>query len=184
MADERPRISPLTEPDDEVAAFIERAGLRGPDGTALNIFGTLAHHPDLLRRWMVLAGHVMAKNSLSPRDREILILRIGVRCGSKYEFAQHAQIALNCDLSSDEVLATKGDVEHWPGTSHEQTLLRAADELHDSQRLSDATWSSLTEVYTTQQMLDLIFTCGQYTLVSMLLNSAQVEIDEGVPDLL
>lgn len=167
-----------------MAAFIDRAGLKGPDGTPINIFGTLAHHPDLLRRWMVFAGHVMAKNTLPARDREILILRTGVRCASRYEFAQHAEIALNCDLSADEVLATRGAVVDWPGSSDEQVLLRAADELHDHQQITDDTWSALAQRYDTRQLIDVVFTCGQYTLVSMFLNSAGVEIDDGIPDLL
>ncbi len=184
MDDRQPRIAPLHDPSDEVAAFIDRAGLKGPDGTPINIFGTLAHHPDLLRRWMVFAGHVMAKNSLSPRDREILILRTGVRCNSKYEFAQHAEIAQACDMSLNEVLATRGEVIDWMGPEHERDLLRAADELHDAHRISDATWMALGANYDTQQLMDIVFTCGQYTLVSMFLNTAGVEIDEGIPDLL
>ena len=62
----------------------ERALRQGPtartDGSPLNIFATLAHHPALLRRWLVFATHVFAKNSLPQRDRELLILRTGWRC--------------------------------------------------------------------------------------------------------
>jgi alkylhydroperoxidase family enzyme len=179
-----PRIEPLEHPSEEVAAFIDRAGLKGPNGNPINIFGTLAHHPDLLRRWMVFAGHVMAKNTLPARDREILILRTGVRCASRYEFAQHAEIALDCDMDTDEVLAVRNPVEEWPGAAFERVLLTAADELHDQSRISDSTWALLAQRYNTQQLMDVVFTCGQYTLVSMFLNTAGVQIDEGIPDLL
>jgi len=178
------RIPPITDPDADVAAFIERAGLRGPDGTPLNIFGTLANHPDLLRRWMVLAGHVMAKNSLSPRDREILILRTGVRCGSVYEFSQHAEIALTCDMTAEEVAALREAPAAHPWSEHERALIAAADELHDDHRIGDATWAILSRAYETRQMIDVVFTVGQYTLVSMFLNTAGVELDAGVPDAL
>jgi 4-carboxymuconolactone decarboxylase len=184
MTGDSPRISPIEDPSPEVAEFIERAGLKGPNGKPINIFGTLAHHPDLLRRWMVFAGHIMAKNTLSPRDREILILRAGVRCGSRYEFAQHAQIAKECDMSDGEIQATKGPVDEWPGSDLEKALLSAADELHARQRIDDATWAKLSEAYSTEQLLDIVFTVGQYTLVSMLLNTAGVVVDEGIPDLL
>jgi len=133
---------------------------------------------------MVFAGHIMAKNTLSPRDREILILRAGVRCGSRYEFAQHAQIAKECDMSDGEIQATKGPVDEWPGSDLEKALLCAADELHARQRIDDATWAKLSEAYSTEQLLDIVFTVGQYTLVSMLLNTAGVVVDEGIPDLL
>ena len=43
--------------------------LPAEEGT-LNIFGTLARHPDLLRRWLVFGSHVLGKSTLSARHRE------------------------------------------------------------------------------------------------------------------
>ena len=63
-------------------------------------------------------------------------------------------------------------------------LLRAADELHDDSRISDATWAVLAERYSTEQLLDVVFTVGQYHLVSMALNTCGVELDDGIPDTL
>ena len=41
-------------------------------------------------------------------------------------------------------------------------------------------WQGLSERYDTRQMLDLVFTVGQYTLVSMALNSMGVQLDDGL----
>ena len=60
-------------------------------------------------------------------------------------------------------------------------LLRATDELHRDAMISDATWKQLAERYDTQQLMDLVFTVGQYNLVSMALNSFGVQRDDGVP---
>jgi NAD(P)-dependent dehydrogenase (short-subunit alcohol dehydrogenase family) len=46
----------------------------------------------------------------------------------------------------------------------EAALLRAADELHRDSFLSDATWSLLASRYDTRQLMDVVFTVGQYTL--------------------
>src|SRR4029079_5124431 len=102
-----PRLPPVSTPTAEVSELYDKARLRAPDGSPLNIFATLAHHPDLLRRWLVFATHVLAKNSLPQRDRELLILRTGWRCRSQYEFSQHAVIASRCQISADEVQRTK-----------------------------------------------------------------------------
>lgn len=82
-----PRLEPTTsdEWDDETVALLDAVG-------HLNIFTTLAHHPKLLKRWMVFGGHVLGKNTLTARDRELLILRAGWRCGCAYEFGQHTVI--------------------------------------------------------------------------------------------
>jgi len=60
------------------------------------------------------------------------------------------------------------------------TLLRAADELHGDDCLSDATYAALTARYDAQQLLDVVFTVGQYHTVSMALNSLRVQRDDGV----
>ena len=178
-----PRLTPVTAGDDPRLAEIFAKGLNGPNGEPLNIFGTLGHHPDLLKRWVVFAAHVLSKSTLPPRDRELLILRTGWNCQSRYEFSQHAIIALSCDISPEEVSRTKGDPAcdgAW--SSHDALLLRAADELHASSTLSDDVWAGLSETYDTTQMLDLIAAVGNYHLVAMFLNATRVALDDGVPD--
>ena len=58
--------------------------------------------------------------------------------------------------------------------------LRAADELHADAIIGDETWAQLQARYSTEQLLDLVFTIGQYTLVSMALNTFGVQLDEGL----
>ncbi len=69
---EKPRVDPLSDEqlDPEIR---ERFG----DGPVLNIFRTLANHPKLLKRWLVFGSHILGKNSLEQREREIVILRTG-----------------------------------------------------------------------------------------------------------
>jgi hypothetical protein len=65
-----------------------------------------------------------------------------------------------------------------PGwSSFDATLLQAVDELHEVASISDATWKTLSQSYSEQQLMDLVFTVGEYTLVSMALNSFGVQLD-------
>ena len=61
-----------------------------PTGKPLNIMKTLANYPKLMTRWLVFANHVLSKSSLPPRDREIVILRIGWNCQSEYEWVRQS----------------------------------------------------------------------------------------------
>jgi alkylhydroperoxidase family enzyme len=61
-----------------------------------------------------------------------------------------------------------------------RTLLRAADELVRDHFLSNATWQALATERSTEQLVDLVFAVGQYTLVSMALNRFGVQLDDGV----
>lgn len=150
-------------------------------GWVLNIFKTLANHPDLARRWMVFANHILGKSTLDVRERELVILRIGFLCQAGYEWGQHVIIARQAGMSDEEIRSAKTGPD-TPGLSElDQLLLKATDELHADAHISDATWASLSEHYSTQQLMDLVFTVGQYNLVSMALNSFGVQADEGLP---
>jgi alkylhydroperoxidase family enzyme len=150
-------------------------------GNVLNIFRTLANHPDLARRWMVFANHILGKSTLSVRDRELVILRIGYLCQSGYEWGQHVLISRDAGMSEEEIRSAKTGPD-TPGLSElDRLLLTATDELHADAHVSDETWSSLSTHLSRQQMMDLVFTVGQYNLVSMALNSFGVQADEGLP---
>jgi alkylhydroperoxidase family enzyme len=83
-------------------------------------------------------------------------------------------------MSDAEILAAKTGPETEGISELDRLLLRATDELHSDAHVSDATWSGLSEHYSTQQLMDLVFTVGQYNLVSMALNSFGVQLDEGI----
>jgi 4-carboxymuconolactone decarboxylase len=170
-----PRLDPLgdDEIDDEARALV-------PAGS-LNIFRTLARHPKLLKRWLVFGNHVLAKSTLPERERELAILRVGWRCGAEYEFGQHTVIARRCGITDDEIAALTEELADGGWSEADRTLLVAVDELHDDQCITEQTWSALAQRWSDQQLLDLIFTVGQYTLVSMALNSVGVPLDDGVP---
>lgn len=177
-----PRLPIRRADDDPRLVELYSKGLTGPSGDPLNIFGVLGNHPDMLKRWLVFATHVLSKNSLSPRDRELLILRTGWNCRSHYEWGQHVVIARQCGITDDEIDAVKTGPGATSWSSHDRALLTAADELHEHQSLSDHSWSALTDAYSTEQVLDVIATVGNYHLVAMFLNSTGVPLDEGVPD--
>ena len=63
----------------------------------------------------------------------------------------------------------------------ERVLLRATDELHADAFITDGTWNELSKRYDEKQLIDLVMTAGQYTMVSMFLNTFGVPLDEGVP---
>ncbi len=178
-----PRLSPL--PVDRVGRPHPRgAGRRAAHRAATRSTSsrTLACHPDLLRRWLVFGSHVLAKSTLSDRHRELLILRTGWLCRAPYEWGQHVAIARQVGITDDEIarVAEGPDASGWD--PFERLLVRATDELHADQCITDDTWRGLADVLDDRQLLDLVFTVGQYTLVSMALNSCGVERDDGVDE--
>ena len=146
-----------------------------------NIFKTMMHHPDLLKRWVVFANHVLGKSTLAPRERELVILRIGYLCRAGYEWGQHVLIGRQTGLTDEEIRRIKEGPTAKGWNERDRLLLQATDELHSDAHVSDATWKGLTKHLSTQQLMDLVFAVGQYNLVSMALNSFGVQPDPGLP---
>lgn len=152
-----------------------------PEGLpALNIFATLAKHPKLLDRFNRFGGFLLYKGLLPAREREIVILRVGWRSNSVYEFGQHTVIGKTTGLGEDEIarLATDG-LDGW--SADDAALVEMADELCATNTVGDGVWQRLAERWDDQEMMELLVVAGFYRLVSGFLNSTGVEREPGVP---
>jgi 4-carboxymuconolactone decarboxylase len=151
------------------------------NGEVVNIFKVLMNNAKLARAWSRFAGYILSdRQTLPARDREILILRIGWLNQAPYEWEQHVRIAKAAGITDDEVdRISKGPKAGW--SKHEAALIQAADDLYENSAVSDETWKQLSERYSTEQMMDAVFTVGQYNLVSWALNSFGVPLDDYLP---
>ncbi|MGK2873686.1 MAG: carboxymuconolactone decarboxylase family protein [Alphaproteobacteria bacterium] len=175
-----PRVKPLQ--DDELGE--EQREIMKPltrNGRVFNIFRSMIHHPVLFKNWLTFANYVLSKrSSISARDREIAILRIGWLCKAEYEWAQHVIIGKAAGITDEEIdrIAAGPDASGWD--AFDAAIVRATDELHKDKIVSDATWKTLSGRYNEQQCMDLVFAVGQYNLVSMALNTFGVQLDPGL----
>ncbi|MFX1275407.1 MAG: carboxymuconolactone decarboxylase family protein [Promethearchaeota archaeon] len=176
----KPRITPMkeSEMDDTIRKMLKPSKRLGR-GRYLNIFTTLIKHPKLYEQWNHFGSYILGQSTLSAREREILILRIGWLCKSEYEWGQHVAIGKSCGLKEEDFQRIIDGPDSKGLDPFEATLLRAVDELYDNAFISDSTWNLLSDRYNDQQLIDLIFTVGQYNLVSMVLNTLGIQLDEG-----
>lgn len=179
-----PRIPPLA-PETRSAEADQLLGRlpTGPDGGALNVFATMAHHPALLKGWLAFGTALFTNGQLPPRDRELLALRTIANCRCSYEWGQHVRIARAVGITDDEIDRVRRGPDEAGWDPHDAALLRCADELHLRSCVSDNTWSTLAARYDHAVMLELLFTVGQYHLGSFMLNGAAVEQEPGMEEL-
>lgn len=173
----KPRISPVRDAD----LSEEQKEILAPMGDrVLNIFRTMIRAPKAAKGFLAWGNYVLSKkNDLPAREREIVILRIGYLCRSGYEWTQHTPIGIRAGLTQDEVARIKTGAGAPGWSPADQALLRASDELHHDQFITDATWAALKAHFSDKQCMDVVFTAGQYTQVSMILNSFGVQLDAG-----
>jgi 4-carboxymuconolactone decarboxylase len=140
-----------------------------------NVFRTFVRNPPADRLRGAVTTHIRNASTLSPRHRELLLMRIGALCRSEYEWAAHSRIGKQTGMTDADVerIATGGRL----GDPADRALMRAADELFQDDRVSDGTWAELGKSFDTKQLLDMLIAVGGYRAVSMGINSAGVQLD-------
>ena len=140
---------------------------------------TVAHHPELMDPFLDFSTVIAQRGALSRRDSELLAMRAAWNCQSEFEWGHHLEYALEAGFSREEIarIPVGPSAEGW--SASERTLLEAADELHERQQISDEVWAKLAASYSEKQLVEVLFVVGQYTMLSMFVNSAGVELEPG-----
>ena len=175
-----PRIAPLVDLTPELQEIMG-GGINSPAGTPLNIFGTIAHYPRLLKRFMNFAGLFLNKGLLPAREREIVILRVGWNCQSVYEFGQHTVIGQRVGLSLIEIEALTKMTSEYQWSDRDKTLIAMSDDLCNDNCVSESTWKKLAADWKEEELIELVMVAGTYRLVSGFLNTMGVELDLDTP---
>lgn len=151
------------------------ADLRGGFAGALNVYRTMAHHPDLLRAWAPLRQHVVKDSALGPLRSELVILRAAHRMGSAYEWQHHVSRARELGMADARIRAMRGTPAGEDGL-----IARAVDSLFDARRLPPALEAELAEAIGRPAVFDLIATVGFYSVLGFLLMTYATPVDERI----
>ncbi|CAM5251977.1 carboxymuconolactone decarboxylase family protein [Streptomyces aurantiogriseus] len=173
---EKARLQPVDERELHEKTLASLAPYRDQDGRIYTIWATLAHHEDALRRFIVFGNHVLGKNTLPLPSRELMILRIAARAQAAYEWDQHVRIARRAGLADATILAAVNG--EWDGLDElDRVLLTATDSLLDRQGVDDELWGRLTAHLSTEQIIDVLYTVGQYLTIATVINTLGVRVE-------
>jgi len=176
-----PRIPPL-EPKDWTPEQRKRFDPNGTGQRAANVFVTFVRNPPADRLRGPINQHILNGTTLSVRQRETLLMRIGVLCRSEYEWAAHSRLGRRAGMTDADVARIIAGPQAAGGDPLETALLHATDELYLNDRISDETWNALARSLDTKQMLDVLIAVGGYRATSMAINSAGVQLDANMAD--
>lgn len=173
-----PRV-PLLPVDD---AKVVARDLGIPEVMAeLTVFRALLAHPKLAGGVYALLSMLLWHGQLDPRLRELLIMRIGWRTGSVYEWTQHWRVALSLDVDPDDVLAVRDWQERDRFGSAERAVLAATDETLDTGTISDATWSACEQhVGGPEVLTEMVVAIGNWRMFASVLRSLEIPLEDGV----
>lgn len=147
---------------------------------APRILGTVKRHPHLLEPMLGFSS-ALAAGALPRRASEILALRAAWNCRSAFEWAHHTRYGLDAGLSQEEIDRLAGGDPESGWDARDAALIRAADELHAEQDVSEATWAQLVRDWDEGQLIEIPFVVGQYTMLSMVAKATGVPVDPTLP---
>jgi 4-carboxymuconolactone decarboxylase len=153
----------------------------GPRGGARGPFNVLLRSPELADTVQRVGAHLRFHSSLPPRLNELAIIINARFWGSKYEWYAHRPLAIKGGLAesiADDVAQGKRP----NGMKDDETIVYDfCTTLHRDHFVDDALFERAKAAFGEQGVVDLIGVSGYYTLVSMVLNVAEVPLPAGVP---
>jgi 4-carboxymuconolactone decarboxylase len=174
-----PDLSPdqMTEAQKRVADAIAsgpRGGIRGP-------FAVLLRSPELADRVQKLGEHLRFQSSLPPRLNEFAIIINARFWESKYEWFAHRPLAVKAGLA-DAIADAVAKGQRPEGMKEDEALVYDfCTALHRRHFVDETLFERAMTVLGEQGVVDLIGVSGYYTLVSMVLNVAEIPLPAGTP---
>lgn len=171
-----PRIEPIPR-----VAERAREAMTGSAANAVNVLATMHHNRTVSKAIGSLAQTVLFDGGLSRRNVEIAVLRMGWNCQAVYEFGQHTLFGREAGLTDEEIYLVTRPIAHGNWTDAEAAILQVVDDLYADDCVSDTAWAAAGQHFEESDLIHLVAAAGCYRMVSGFLNSAGVQLDEGVP---
>jgi 4-carboxymuconolactone decarboxylase len=148
------------------------SGLRGP-------FHALLRSPELCDLVQRVGAYVRFGSSLPAKLNELAICMAGRKWTAQYEFYAHRRLAIQAGLNPAIADAVANGTRPHHMDADEAAVYDFATELLGSGQVSDAKYDAIKSRFGERGVMDLVGAVGYYSLVSMVLNVAQVPLPEG-----
>jgi alkylhydroperoxidase family enzyme len=182
ILDKPQRIQAPQDVTDDMRALAAPPPGYGKPGHLPEMFASMLHAPKLLAIYRPLGAYLLVDGTLSPRDRELAILRVGWLCQSPYEWGEHVMIGKKAGLTTEEIERVKEGPASAAWNRQDGAVLQAVDELLDAAMISDTTWQTLAERLEEKQLIELVIMIGHYQGTAYYLNALRIRPREENPD--
>jgi 4-carboxymuconolactone decarboxylase len=150
----------------------------GPLGGPFNV---LLRSPGVGHIIQSLGAEIRFRSSIPPKLNELAIITTARHWSCQYEWFAHHRLALEAGL--DPAIGEDIAQGRRPGrmSPDEAIVYDFSRELHQTQGVSDATYTAALERFGERGVMDLIAVNGYYVLVSMTLNVDRTPLPGGAP---
>jgi 4-carboxymuconolactone decarboxylase len=160
----------MSEVQRRAAAEILKQSITGLGGP----WNVMLRSPEMAHRLTSLLDYLRFKTSLPLRLNEFAILITARHWSSQFEWWAHQRLASKEGLSEAVMADLAQGRRPEAMESDEAIVYDFCTELHRTHFVSDDTFRRAGQILGEQQVVDLLAVSGTYTLISMLLNAAEV----------
>jgi len=169
---------PYVEEKDHPELAAEIAKIKGGRGGLINIYKLLLHSPTVCMTWFEHMGAIRWKTKLTPRLREIVIVRIAQAAKYGYALQQHVpRIAVPDGVSVEECEALKD----WQGSKFfneaERAALAYVDAMRAAPEVPDDVFNAVRKHYNEREIVELSVLVGTYLMHNRVLMALRVDLE-------
>jgi alkylhydroperoxidase family enzyme len=145
----------------------------------LNVYRALANAEKTFTGWMIAGREQLTSPVISPRLRELVILRTGHLMDSRYEVAQHVGVAEQVGVSAAQIaaLAPDGDLDGAAFDDTELAILRLTTDLLTTKKVSAELFERVHGALGDEATVELLMIIHRWAGLALMLNALEVDID-------
>ncbi|MCX7312444.1 MAG: carboxymuconolactone decarboxylase family protein [Hyphomicrobiales bacterium] len=172
------RISYVEERDHlELAENI--AKIKGARGGLINIYKLLLHSPTVTMTWFEHISAIRWKTQLTPRLREIAIVRIAQAAKYAYALQQHVpNIAVPDGVSLAECEALKDWQASGMFSEAERAALAYVDAMIAGPDVPDDVFNAVRKYYSEREVVELTVLVGTYLMHNRVFTALKVDVEQ------
>jgi AhpD family alkylhydroperoxidase len=147
-------------------------------GSLLHLYQMLLHSVPLAEGWLAFLTAIRQRLSFSGALRELVIMRVAILNGARYEADQHAPIALQEGLTQRQLDAL-AQWERSDAFSNEQrAVLELTDRMTRDVKVPEPVIEAVRGFLSDREVVELVATVAAYNMVSRFLEALGIHSDD------
>jgi 4-carboxymuconolactone decarboxylase len=142
--------------------------VRGP-------FAVLMHSPGLAQKVMEAGAHVRLNSTLSPVERELVIIAVAREKDAAYEWASHVATGRKAGMREEAIEAIRNSADVSGLEPDERDIVLFVRQLLQTNRVEQDLFDELVKRHGVRWLVELAATVGQYQYISAINNTFDLQ---------